>query len=164
MAKPFSYNDIIGGIKAAMDTVPEIGLVDLTPGGASPWTKNGGKPDYHWWAEVFKTSQKITTIPGSTGTMCARKTTLVIVEGWFPVISAMDSHQAWRNKLDQVMSILETKRFLGMHRGLILELGPVIAADGEAMKTSLHQGDIAMLCHYAKIALKYSQEYQFTSV
>lgn len=163
MARPVTFNEITSAIKGVMEEIGGVGQVDLNPGGPSPWLSNGGVPAFHWWMDCHKTRQKITTIGGSAGTMSAKRDVVVVIEGWYPVISAANSHDTWRDMLDAVVLQLERKRFLGLTAGILLEFGPQVVEDGEAMKSGLYQGDTAILCHYCKIVLKYAQEYEFTT-
>jgi hypothetical protein len=163
MARPVSYNAVITAIQTAANEISGIGTFDLNPGGPSPWIRNGGQPTFHWWAEVLKSTQKLVGIPGAARALNCQKTYLVMVEGWYPVIAKANSISTWDAKFEQLVDKLETKRFLGMNVGIMLE-NLTIVLDGQAMKTSLHQGDQPMLCHHGVITLKYVQEYEFTTV
>lgn len=147
-----------------MESVTDSGTVEINPGGPSPWTSNGGVPEFHWMIDFARTAQKITSIPGSAGTMHAQRDVVVIIEGWYPVIKQDNSFDDWRDMLDAVMTKLETKRFLGLTTGVMLISGPTIAEDTQAIKQSMHQGDLGMMCHFCRIICKYSQEFSFTTV
>jgi hypothetical protein len=163
MARPISYNELIAAIKAAADEVSGLGSFDLLPGGASPWSRNGGVPTFHWWAEVIQAKQRITTIPGSERTMSARKEYSVLVEGWYPVVTPKNSQATWDAGIDALLTKLERKRFPARPIPVMFERGQLVE-NSQQMKASLHQGDTTILCHHCRFFLTYSQEYEFTTV
>jgi hypothetical protein len=155
---------MLEAVQGCIESVADSGTVEINPGGPSPWTFNGGNPEFHWMIDFARSSQKITTIPGAARTMNAQRDMTVVIEGWYPVARADESFDKWRDMLDAVMLVLETKRFLGLTTGIMLISGPTIAEDTQAMKTSLHQGDIKMMCHFCRMVCRYSQEFSFTTV
>ncbi len=160
MPQPASFTDLVEGVKALFDAADdELGQFDLTPGGVSPWVATGVS-EGHWWGEVVRTKHQVVTNPGSNNTMTARRTCYVLVEGWLIKSSTNNSDATWRDMQDTALTLLENKRYLA---GAFLERSPAVIEDNEAIKSSLNQGDLSVLCHHCMIALQYVQEYSFTT-
>lgn len=155
-----TFSEIVGAWKTVTETIDGIGLVDLQPYGKSPWAGTNAK-EFHWWAECFQSRLQFVTNPGTPEVLTLRRFTLLVVEGWYPFESGV-SEAAWRPMLDLKMAKLESRPTLGL-APLILEEGPLLVKDTTATKTSLAQGDLPRLCHYARIVIRYSEDFSVTT-
>lgn len=149
---------IVSGIPASIAANLQF---DAVPGGPSPWLIQR-RPMGHWWGEIVSSRTRQIGNPGRAGRINVRQTYLVIIEGWYPKSAELNSDATWREMLDAVVLALEENRSLGLE--LVLEEGPRVVQDTEALKSSLHQGDQPTMCHYAKIAVRYSDEYEIQTV
>lgn len=160
MAEPLSTNDLLREIQSIVETQSgEHDLVDIQAGGVSPWVA-AQAPCFHWWLDIARLEQKLTTIPGSQNRLTARREWTVVLEGWYPASVQLNSATTWRDKLDAVVMALEKKKVVA--RAAIQEQMPQVVKDGFARKTSLSQGDQSCICHFGRVRLRFAQEFEYT--
>lgn len=164
MAVIATYQQMVEGLESALNGMAGAGKVSRNPGARSPWIEPPAGPKFLWEVDLGRVSRHVlASIPGSARTMHAGKSTQLVVEAWYPKSGDLNSAATWRDMLDSALTTLEQRAGIGIP-GILLEDGPHVAVDGFAWRTSNHQGDTPVLCHFARILVTYYQEYPFTTL
>ena len=97
----------------------------------------------------------------SPGAGAAQRELTLQIEGWMPFSYEGDTAATWRSRLDAVLQKLRDNATLG---GLAARLGmPRLTRNDYARRSSLHAGDLRVLCHRAVIEVVAEEFFDFAT-
>lgn len=150
MNDPLSFNTIIAALRTKLLEIDGIGQIDTCAGAPSPWSLND-EAAFQWNIDVSACKQKYHTISGTKTWQTLEYDPVLMLDGWYPWSFENGSDTVWQDMIELVVDKIEANPTLGI--GLVNVGNPLVAVDDFQMKSSMHQNDETMQCHYCKIVV-----------
>lgn len=159
--RPADIKAVVQGTQAVLRTIPGIGTVERRLNPAAPWSTGTGAYQALWVVTHRRSAVQFgggASAPGRGGDLRLREIT---VDGWMPYGFDANTDSQWRTALQNVLLTLIRNVTLGV--GAKMRTLPGLELNRRETYTSLHQGDVPVLCHRGRICFTVLTYYPVTA-